>query len=277
MIEIIERIEKEKSIEFYFVGDLHLGNNLYNNQATVKGLLQLAKDVKYKRLDSEKLFVLCLTGDIIDSSNFDINHVLTELLTAFDYIFYVRGNHDDFSISTLLKLPTFINIEGKIVDFWKVKIVGYSPSISSEDVEKLKNHLKEAKEAGQVIIIISHIPPYGHLDCGEISRENEKLNPRSFHQGDRILAEILDEVKGLIVVCGHVARQGGKSEKGLNFIFNIADFGCKKGRELNSFSILRTEWDSKEGTLKYPQFQHPSFNFSSKEEFLDLIFPDRKK
>jgi Icc-related predicted phosphoesterase len=276
MIEKIE--EKEKSIEFYFIGDLHLGNHLYNHQATVKGLLQLAKDVKCKRLNSEKLFVLCLTGDIIDSSNFDIKDVGTELSTAFDYIFYVRGNHDVFSISTLLKLSTFINIEGKIVDFGKVKIVGYSPSIfSSEDVEKLKNHLKEAKKAGQVIIIISHTPPYGHLDLGEISTENEELNPRSFHQGDRILAEILDEVNGLVVVCGHVARQGGKSEKGLNFIFNIADFGCKKGRELNSFLILRTEWDSKEGILKYPQFQHPSFNFSSEEEFLDLIFPDRKK
>jgi Icc-related predicted phosphoesterase len=276
MIEIIP-IKKDKPIEIYCVPDLHLDNSQYNTHATLEGLKQLAKDVKCKKANSEKIYVLCFLGDIIEPTvNLErIIPILKELSNVFDYIFEVKGNHDLFSITKLLNNPNVMNIESVIIDFGRIELVGYSPKIFSEDIEKLKQHIKMSVKSKKVVIIVSHFPPYGILDYGEVNGKGNNLKQKKFsHLGDKVLANIVNEINGgLVVVCGHVSREGGKERpRGLNLVVNAGEFGLKYGKEFNSFLTVKIEWDNKEKILHRPQFQHPCFNFSSEEEFLDFLF-----
>ncbi len=267
----IENLQKlrNKDIVIYAISDLHLNSKIYNNEATLIGLEGLRN-----LIESEKRYgkshILLLVGDIVDNSSFensfDDNFIcekyiekLKSVVNLFDIVLEVRGNHDEISLSKCIDTAKIMNIENKIVDFSDFVVYGYITS-AKENIEELKRYLSEIKK----LIIISHLPPYGKLDKSSYL----EIGEREENRGDSGLRKIWEEIKNCIIICGHVARHGGKHEGN---IFNIADFGCKIGRELNSWVTLKIEYDSKEKIIKYPQFVHPLLNFNSREEFIKAL------
>jgi Icc-related predicted phosphoesterase len=276
-IEIL-KFDIKRPIKIIALSDIQLGNNKYNNEATLRALSRLRESVLKEKENRGISAILLLAGDIIEPNTGPyLVSELNKFLDTFDLVFIVRGNHDSIVDLSKMNSKKIYNIEFKIIELnsGQFFITGYYPvedeALKTEFFLKLKDIRKESNGP---IIIVSHWPPYGILDLAEVDKKHT-IDPRTAHQGDKFMREICDEIENYILICGHLARQGGnvkKTEKGL--VFNVADFGCKKGRELKSFIVLEIEIDE---NVKIPRFTSPPIEFENEEEFIDFLFEDAQE
>ena len=121
-------------IKLIFISDVHLGSN------SKKHLEKICSKINNLKFD-----LLLIGGDLIDSSNFEINN-LNILRNIHKPILFVSGNHEyylrDYQTKLkLLKNKNLIFLDNKSFEYNKINIVGISDNQELDDQKRVAEKL----------------------------------------------------------------------------------------------------------------------------------------
>ncbi|MCX8163501.1 MAG: metallophosphoesterase [Candidatus Micrarchaeota archaeon] len=157
-----------------------------------------------RRLTARESFdaILC-AGDLTNRG--PVSYV-KELLELFDKFYFVHGNMDSsIIIDEIRNHPGYLH--GKKINFGEWNFVGLGGSnptpfsTPSEYSEKQLEHFLELTEADYNSIVLSHPPPKGIFDVVGDGQ----------HVGSTAVLDFIKKVKPLMLICGHIHENVGKT------------------------------------------------------------------
>lgn len=157
--------------------------------------------------------VVVIAGDLTNRGSPAEVQVFIDIL-EFNNIFYVWGNMDGFApemkISPMMK-NLHLNLE-ILEDITFVGLAGKRSTVTA-NLAPFEQLLKEEKS--NCIVLVSHIPPYGHCD----------LAYNGSHIGSKDLLYLVQEYQPLLVISGHVHENRTNSVEGSTAIWNVGPTG----------------------------------------------------
>ena len=139
---------------------------------------------------AENIDVIVISGDFEDPETLNL------LSTSGKPIYVVTGNMDPINIRVIIRRYL---IEERVIPIGSIYLAGYPISI-----EAIKN-------LGPRLILVSHYPPYG---------TNVDKAWNGAHIGSKSVRKLIEEVKPLAVLCGHVHESRGVDKLGNTIIIN---------------------------------------------------------
>ena len=138
----------KKKLNLIFISDVHLGSN---DKGHLKKILS--------KIDQNKIDMLLIGGDLIDSSNFNIKH-LTILKEFKKPIFYVSGNHENYldnwaSTEKSLKNFNIIHLNNKSIKTHGINIIGVDDNLM---IHEQKSVIEEKFKKDLFNLVIVHKP-----------------------------------------------------------------------------------------------------------------------
>ena len=133
---------------------------------------------------------------IVVSGDFEDPEILDLLSKYGKPVYAVVGNMDPYNIR--LKAQQYL-IEGRVITMNGFYLAGYP--INADDVRGL----------GSRLILVTHYPPYG-------TGVDKAWN--GTHIGSRSVRKLIEDIKPLAVLCGHVHESRGIDKVGNTIIIN---------------------------------------------------------
>lgn len=159
-----------------------------------------------KASNSKNPDVIVCTGDISDSKT-TVKEVITELKKTRKPILIVHGNHETREEIKSDKQVT--NLHKKVINIENYNFIGFGGGgFSRKDLE-FETFSKGIKKEN--IVLVTHAPPYNTpLDILPMG-----------HVGSISIKNFIKKHKPVLVICGHLHENDGKSEKiGKTLIIN---------------------------------------------------------
>ncbi|MBP1910009.1 metallophosphoesterase family protein [Methanolobus bombayensis] len=177
----------------------------HGNYSKIEELLRIAGDVD----------VVLIAGDI---TNFGPDEKALELFEKFSQkILAVPGNCDHESIIKVVENSNAINLHKGSIFIDGVRFIGMGGSnptpfctpfeIQECDFEENVSHMLENVEANEVLVTLTHTPPFGVLDMVGYT-----------HVGCKALKVFLDRAD--LMICGHIHEARGIERSGKTIIVN---------------------------------------------------------
>ncbi|MGC8606927.1 MAG: metallophosphoesterase family protein [Vulcanisaeta sp.] len=133
---------------------------------------------------------------IVISGDFEDSEILNLLSNYGKPVYVVTGNMDPINIRT--RIQRYL-IEGRVILTGSIYLAGYP--IGTETI----------KDLGSRLILVSHYPPYG-------TNVDKAWNGANI--GSKSVRKLIEEVKPLAVLCGHVHESRGVDRIGSTVIVN---------------------------------------------------------
>ena len=149
------------------------------------------------RAVKEKADIIILNGDIVEEDN--TQGIMHYFKKTGKPVFLVPGNHDHLATDFLAEQYNAQNINGKIVQYKNVEIIGCEGQTEKE----IYDNIKKARATAQKTLLVAHIHPAGTL--------MEKFS--QIVRGSTTLRKAIEKTKPDAVVCGHVHEAEGIEEK----------------------------------------------------------------
>ncbi|GAB6946005.1 metallophosphoesterase [Vulcanisaeta sp. JCM 16161] len=133
---------------------------------------------------------------VVVSGDFEDPEVLDTLSSYGRPVYAVMGNMDPYGIRS--RIQKYL-IEGRVVSIESFYLAGYPINIEG------------IKDLGPRLILVSHYPPYG---------TNVDKAWSGAHIGSRSIRKLVEDVKPLAILCGHVHESRGIDRLGNTVIVN---------------------------------------------------------
>ncbi len=144
---------------------------------------------------------LLIGGDI------EYEGIVEELVKHVKKVFAVPGNMDDRYIADVLT-ALGINIDGRFERLGSVWVAGIG---SLEPYTSAERIVSEGVELKEPIILLTHHPPYGTKV--DVALDGE-------HIGLKIIRDVIERIRPVLNVCGHVHESPGVDSIGDTVIVN---------------------------------------------------------
>ncbi|ADN49503.1 metallophosphoesterase family protein [Vulcanisaeta distributa] len=133
---------------------------------------------------------------VVVSGDFEDPEILDVLSNYSRPVYAVMGNMDPYGIRS--RVQKYL-VEGRIIPIGLFYLAGYPIN------------MEEVKDLGPRLILISHYPPYG---------TNVDKAWNGSHIGSKSVRRFVENVRPLVVLCGHVHESRGVDRLGNTVIVN---------------------------------------------------------
>jgi len=198
---LVGKRDKTLTLTFLIKNNLNINENkgymkilafsdLHGDKKALSSLIKIS--------NSKKPDVIVCTGDISDN-RMSVKDIITELKKSGKPILIVHGNHETREEIKSDKQVT--NLHKKIMSIENHNFIGFGGGgFSRKDLE-FETFSKNIKKEN--IVLVTHAPPYNtSLDILPMG-----------HVGSMSIKNFIKKHKPVLVICGHIHENDGKSEK----------------------------------------------------------------